>query len=472
LLVCDTLKIAMMIAMTTSKSFQKAFQLLLIALSSCLSAATTSTTVTLYAEAANAVKGSISNQGIEVLQKQQQTGTQNSWNTYLEISAKSSKKYVSTFTFAPYTGDVSKVQTVTLQINSMGLPAKDQKRTFKIRQGGQWQKVATNVNAPDWKWYSQSVVLDMDVSSYFSSSGVIEIQLQSNNNKDVVDLDYLVIDLEVLNSNNSTQSPTPAPSTSVISTNKTWWQPKASDALTWQYQLQGKIDTSLAVDVYDIDLFDTPISTIQSLQSRGIKVICYFSAGSYEGWRPDWPVYFPFITNQHYTGDQPPFAGKMSGWNERWLDIRRIDLLSGIMTARIRMAVDKGCDAVDPDNMDAYSNGKQTGLNLTYDDQLTYNRWIADTAHGLGIAVGLKNDVGQLKDLVDYFDFVVNEQCFQYNECNGYTKTFIVQDKAVFGVEYHVAPATFCPKANADHFSFDYKKLSLRAYRIGCEKYS
>lgn len=90
------------------------------------------------------------------------------------------------------------------------------------------------------------------------------------------------------------------------------WMPKASDALTWQWQLSGTVDTSLNVDMYDIDLFDVPVSTIQQLQAQGKKVVCYFSAGSYEGWRSDWPHFFDFITGEQYAGSELPFAGKMS----------------------------------------------------------------------------------------------------------------------------------------------------------------
>lgn len=55
----------------------------------------------------------------------------------------------------------------------------------------------------------------------------------------------------------------------------------------WTWQLQGKIDTSKNVLMYDVDLWDTPRETIQLLKQRGKKVICYFSAGSYEDWRSD-----------------------------------------------------------------------------------------------------------------------------------------------------------------------------------------
>ena len=38
-------------------------------------------------------------------------------------------------------------------------------------------------------------------------------------------------------------------------------------------------------------------------------------------------------------------------------------------------------------------------------------------AHSRGLEVGLKNDVEQVGQLVGYFDWQLNEECFQYDEC-------------------------------------------------------
>lgn len=222
--------------------------------------------------------------------------------------------------------------------------------------------------------------------------------------------------------------------------------------------------------MYDVDLFDTSIETIQLLQSRGTIVVCYFSAGSYEGWRPDWAQYFPFIEGTSYSGSQPPFAGKMDSWDERWLDVRYIELLRPIIRGRIQLALDKGCDAVEPDNVDAYTNGSETGVPITAQHQIDYNKMLAEEAHAVGMSIGLKNDVNQLEDLVDYFDWALNEQCFQYNECNTY-QAFVSRNKAVFGVEYTGNPTTFCPQAEALGLSWLKKELSLGVWRQGCEDY-
>src|SRR5688500_7208980 len=56
---------------------------------------------------------------------------------------------------------------------------------------------------------------------------------------------------------------------------------------SWQIQYTGDMDYSLDVDVFNLDLFDTDAETISQLHERDIFIMCYFSAGSYENWRPD-----------------------------------------------------------------------------------------------------------------------------------------------------------------------------------------
>lgn len=103
------------------------------------------------------------------------------------------------------------------------------------------------------------------------------------------------------------------------------------------------------------------------------------------------------------------------------------------MKSRLDLAKQKGCDGVEPDNMDGYINN--SGFNLTASDQLAYNRFIANEAHIRNLSVGLKNDLDQVVELVDYYDFSVNEQCFEYSECSTLIP-FINKGKPVFNSEY------------------------------------
>jgi|GEM_PF-670123 len=235
------------------------------------------------------------------------------------------------------------------------------------------------------------------------------------------------------------------------------WRPLPGT--TWQWQLTGPIDTSVEAEMFDIDLFDTPSEVIEELHQMGRVVICYFSAGTYEAWRPD-ASKFP----------EEVIGAPLADWpDERWLDIRRLDILGPIMEARLDLAVMKGCDGVEPDNVDAYQN--KSGFPLTYEDQLCYNLWLAKEAHKRGLSVGLKNDLEQVKELEPYFDWALNEECFYYNECKALLP-FVENNKAVFGVEYELEPAQFCPEANALGFSFMKKRRELDAWRIPCWKVS
>lgn len=198
------------------------------------------------------------------------------------------------------------------------------------------------------------------------------------------------------------------------------WQPVIGTS--WQWQLSGTLDLSFDVEMYDLDLFDTPLETFNELKDDGKIVICYFSAGTYEDWREDAGEF-----------SEDVLGNPMEEWEgEWWVDIRS-EKVRAIMQSRLDLAVDKGCDGVEPDNMDGYSN--KNGLGLSAENQVEYNRYIADEAHKRGLSVGLKNDVCQLNNLVDWFDWALNEECFAYDECYHYEE-FLDVGKAVFNVEY------------------------------------
>ena len=212
---------------------------------------------------------------------------------------------------------------------------------------------------------------------------------------------------QVTNETGVTPAPTGTPVPTVLPSSSTLVVvPIFPEEVSWQIQYTEEIDIDLDVDMFNLDLFDTPNSLIQELHQRGIFVLCYFSAGSYEDWRPDREQFPAEVLGQD-----------MAGWpGEKWLDIRRLDLLAPIMEARLDLAVQKGCDGVDPDNVNGYEN--DTGLPLTYEDQLIYNRYLATESHERGMAVGLKNDLAQIPDLVAYFDWIINESCFTFDECH------------------------------------------------------
>ncbi len=200
------------------------------------------------------------------------------------------------------------------------------------------------------------------------------------------------------------------------------WHPEGESV--WLYQLSEPV-TGLrdGVEVYVLDLFDTPGETVRALRQSGARVVAYFSAGSWEDWRPDAHRYPASVLGSAY-----------EGWpGERWVDIRDLDTLGPILQHRLDLAVSKGFDGVDPDNVDGYAN--DTGFPLTEQDQLCFCRWLAGEAHRRGLAIGLKNNPEQVAALAPAFDFAVSESCFAEGWC-GLWQPFLSAGKPVVAIEY------------------------------------
>src|SRR5690606_1948166 len=90
-------------------------------------------------------------------------------------------------------------------------------------------------------------------------------------------------------------------------------------------------------------------------------------------------------------------------------------------------------DGVEPVNVDGYDN--DSGSPLTGTTQLDYIRFLAAKAHARGLAIGLKNAVDQLDELVYEVEVAVNEPCHAYVDCDGYA-VFIARAQPVFNAEY------------------------------------
>jgi hypothetical protein len=138
----------------------------------------------------------------------------------------------------------------------------------------------------------------------------------------------------------------------------TLWQPAVGSA--WQIVLSGNINPSAnltkRVPIVDIDLYSNTNggkdakTIIGNLRTSGKKVICYFSAGTYEPYRPD--------SSKFNSSD---LGAKLPAWpDERWLNIRS-ERVRTILRARIALAAKMGCNAIDPDNMDGYVSKRVAG---------------------------------------------------------------------------------------------------------------
>lgn len=237
------------------------------------------------------------------------------------------------------------------------------------------------------------------------------------------------------------------------------WQPAVGTK--WQIELLNPLnDTSVDAPIYDIDMFDNSAMVISNLQNMGRKVICYFSAGTYENWRQD--------ASHFHSSD---FGNKLSDWpGERWLNTNSENVRE-VMKSRLDLAKKKGCDGVDPDNIDAYDNSN--GLGLTKADAINYVNFLAKEADARGLAIGLKYGGDIIGSVIDNMQWCVNEQCAQYNECAMFD-SFIQANKPVFHIEYPKADeinnnhavtpkqrAAACNAANEKGFSTVIKNMDL-----------
>lgn len=92
--------------------------------------------------------------------------------------------------------------------------------------------------------------------------------------------------------------------------------------------------------IYEIDMFWTPAETIAKMKTLGQRTICYFSAATAETWRTDYKDF-----------DKKDLGLELPDWpGERYLDIRRDNVLK-VIKKRIDLAAQKGCDAIEPDNV-------------------------------------------------------------------------------------------------------------------------
>ncbi|PNY30074.1 Uncharacterized protein TCAP_00016 [Tolypocladium capitatum] len=250
----------------------------------------------------------------------------------------------------------------------------------------------------------------------------------------------------------------------INSTSRSIWRPKVG--ATWQIMLSVPLDPNKAispdVDVYDLDMHLNNATAIKRLHDAGKKVICYFSAGSYENWRDD-------------KGDFKPedLGNGVVGWpGEWWLQLSSPNVRK-IMAKRVKFAADLGCDAIDPDNMDGYQN--DNGLGLTAQDSISFVSFLTAEAAKYHMSTGLKNSANIVTSLVDTVDFAVNEECAAHSECQIFS-AFIQAGKPVFHIEYpDGAPDvesdtadTMCNPSGGDRFSTVMKLLTLNAWVEYC----
>ncbi len=249
-------------------------------------------------------------------------------------------------------------------------------------------------------------------------------------------------------------------------TNTTPMPPQAHTSLwkplpgtTWQWQLDSvPQDNFVDAAVYDIDLFEATAADVQKLHDAGKKVICYVNVGAWEDWRSDAQDFPATLLGNNY-----------DGWEgEKWLDIRATETLYPLLQKRFDDCAEKGFDGLEPDNMDGYQN--ETGFDISPNNQLSFNKWLAEEAHKRGLSIGLKNDPDQAKELFPFFDWALTEDCADGEWCEN-VSVFSLNNKAVFQAEYTDTGVSFdqaCSDAEDLRYSAILKHRNLDAFRQTC----
>lgn len=263
-----------------------------------------------------------------------------------------------------------------------------------------------------------------------------------------------------------------------------WWKPAPKDTWLWDLDnavvpaptVNGAGPSNYSAAIYDVDMFRSTPAQIQAYHAAGKKVVCYISAGSFEPGRPDAKSFDPAcycgagigINSDGSCASSSPH--KMDGWVEWWFDLGG-SCQAGVMqalTARVQLAQQKGCDAIEIDNIDAYDNA--TGWSVTQADEYAFVMALAKAAHENCMGIFFKNGGKMLNNsaytssIVSTFDASLNEQCQQHAECNLYAP-FIAAGKAAWNAEYTMiecgAPAGMKTLGYDASLAVEYQRLSL-----------
>jgi hypothetical protein len=206
---------------------------------------------------------------------------------------------------------------------------------------------------------------------------------------------------------------------------------------------------------------------VRAIHAAGHYSICYVEVGAFQTGYPDNSNFAPADYGHRRKRYQ------MQGYaNEWYLDVAGFrNYVAGDSSTLTGAAVNiaaalakrfgwcrlEGQDAVEPDDLDAYTNrsasgAKGGGWGLTKADDAGFERWIAYQTHADGLAVFQKNDPANEPADVSLFDGVITEECNYYDDpCagpGGDWNGYLARHKPVLNAEYRQDGETiaqFCP---------------------------
>ncbi len=216
-----------------------------------------------------------------------------------------------------------------------------------------------------------------------------------------------------------TPDPNPVP---VPQNPGTWWKPgpikkfqiiHASD----MDEVREKVKKDTQVLTFELDSLVEDFEGTEVadyVHSLGAKLICYTSEGYQKSHHDE--AQYPEDAKGGNICRKEIFGKCVSWWpGEKWGNPKK-ESLKKFLHGRFKKAKELGCDGVEPDNMDQHSN--DVGFSITEEENIQAQKEIAALAHKEGLAIFQKNAGDIAEHLVDHFDGVYNESCFEYDECD------------------------------------------------------
>ena len=235
------------------------------------------------------------------------------------------------------------------------------------------------------------------------------------------------------------------------------WRPTREDRL--HVQLSGDLVIPLWSTLVEIDGLESDPADVARIHATGRRAVCYLSAGSAEQYRQDLALLPSSVIGQ-----------PLVGWpDERWLDVRQLAVLLPWMQARIQVCADKGFDAVEFDNVDAYAH--ETGFNISRAQQRRYLVALSQMARDAGLSPGLKNAPELAPAISSAFDWALLEECVQDDFCGRYT-AFIDAGAPVFDVEYTTFTTRACQVGRTYGVHVQFTTVALDGATRPCRRLS
>jgi Glycoside-hydrolase family GH114 len=220
---------------------------------------------------------------------------------------------------------------------------------------------------------------------------------------------------------------------------------------------------------YNLGIPTGPSPVVQAIHAAGHYSVCYVNSGSFQlGWPDNSNFKSADYGNKAHRYQLKGFP------DEWWLDVRGFkNYVAGNSSTLTGAAVDiatqlnkrfqwcklEGQDAVEPDNLDGWTNrsasgAKGGGWGLTQAQDAGFERWIAYNVHADGLAVFQKNDDANASVDQPLFDGVITEECnaFAPPSCGSTWAPYLNAHKPVLNAEYIEDGETlskFCPTDHA-----------------------